>query len=133
MSIAIEKRVWQLVDNNKTQADTTLSFYNRYTTDKLPIDERKTPKYINTSGSNIEEDQRLTNAFDSEIVDNRVNFVMSNPIIIQYDDENESEKDKYQNLINNWIKEDSFNMKLRNLTDVAGASGHSSFCVSLLL
>ena len=101
------------------------AWYNRYSTDELPIDKRKTPKYINTSQTNIEEDQRLVNAYDSEIVENRVNYVMSNPVIFQYTDENESDKEKYQDMINNWIKEDGFNLKLRCLTEIAGAAAQS--------
>ena len=121
----IEARVTKLIQNNE-QAETTFqTYYNRYTTDELPIDVRKTPKYINTDATNIEEDQRLVNAYDSEIVENRVNFVMSNPVIFQYDDENDADKDKYQDMINNWITEDGFNLKLRTLTEIAGASGQS--------
>jgi len=129
MSATIQKRVKDLIQNNTERSTNAQDWYNRYTTDELPINERKTPNYINTSESNIEEDQRLVNAYDSEIVDNRVNYVMANTPIFQYNDENETEKDFHQELLNNWIKEDGFIAKLKDLTEIAGATGSSSLAL----
>ena len=119
----IAARVNKLLNNNINHENLVIEWYNRYTTDNLPINNDSTPKYISSDSSNINEDQRLVNAYDSEIVENRVNYIISNPVIFEYVDENEVSQKRNQELINNWIKEDGFMLKLRDLLLKAGACG----------
>jgi len=130
MSIDIEKRVEKLINNNSGVEYDVGIWYNRYTTDSLPITLADTPKYLEENDSNIDEDQRLINAYDSEIVDNRVNYALANPVMFEYiDSDNEESRDRNQELLNNWIKEDGFLLKLRNLTITAGAVGSGGLLI----
>jgi len=130
MSVDIEKRVEKLINNNAGVEYDTGVWYDRYTTETLPITLAKKPKYLDSDETNIDEDQRLINAYDSEIVDNRVNYALANPVMFEYvEPDNQESRERNQKLINDWIKEDGFLLKLRNLTIRAGAVGSSGLLI----
>jgi hypothetical protein len=74
------KRSIDLLTRNKTIADEAAQRYQRYTTESAPIDTRD--KVAGLFNSSYEDEIKCRGAFESEIVDNRVNLGLSKPFTI---------------------------------------------------
>lgn len=98
-------------------------YYRRYNLDYLPIEGRDEPTYIDDDA--YAPDNRYINAFDKEIVDNRVNYAIGNPIEIKYDDSSKEIDSK----IDNFKKNNNFDNFIQSWSRLTGGAGYSAVLI----
>ena len=124
--MATTQRVQQLIKDNYLDMNQRLEWYDRYRTDKLPITEKVAPSYL--ADDKTAPVNRLVLTYETEIVNNRVNYLMANPYMIQYSDPEESETVQEQRAkqIADFIKDTDFHHLLMDTAISAGAGGASA-------
>ena len=112
----------KLNDSSSDQYDAWV-YYRRYTLDYLPIEGREEPTHV--SDDTYAPDNRYVNAFDKEIVDNRVNYAVGNPLDIKYD----KKDNEIVNKLDKFKKNNNFDNLIQNWCRKTGGAGYSAALV----
>lgn len=120
------QKVQKIIQENSLIADQRIKWYKRYSTEKLPITDRPAPAYL--ADDPAAPDNRLVLSYETEIVDNRANYLLSNPLMITYKDEGESEEvEKTRSeILKDFQKSNDFQHLLMETTKLAGSGGASA-------
>jgi SPP1 family phage portal protein len=120
------QKVQKIIQENAPIADLRIKWYKRYSTEKLPITDREPPSYLADDAT--APDNRLVLSYETEIVDNRANYLLSNPLMVTYKEEGESEEVQNQRseIIRDFQKSTDFQHLLIETTKFAGSGGASA-------
>jgi len=115
-----------MIAGNNSNYTERREWYDRYTTDTLPVTTRPQPVYL--AEDKAAPFNKLVNSYDTEIVDNRANYLLANSVVVAYVDQAEGDdaKKKRAEFISDFYRETGFNGLLLEQAKSAGAGGASA-------